>query len=104
MAVARVDRGQFAQQLFVQVLAVGQAAEVQGLQAAGLDQRWQGVMRGHGDVDGFAAGQGRTQLLGRAESAIFDADAGFGLEVLQHLRGDIVVPVVDADQLLGIGR
>jgi hypothetical protein len=101
MAVARVEGGQGAEQLLVEVLAVGQQAEIQGLDAAVADQGRQVVVRRHRDIDGFAAGQRRVQFFGGAKGAVLHTDTGLGLEILEHLGGDIVVPVVHADNRIG---
>ena len=99
-----IEGGQLTQQLLIQVLAVGQAGEVQRLNRRCFDQPRQGVMGGHGHVHGNAAGHEFFQLLGGAVGVIVDADAAFLLETLQHLGGDVVVPVVDADHLFGAGQ
>ncbi|MDT4820291.1 hypothetical protein FQZ97_534300 [compost metagenome] len=104
MLVVRVHGGQLAQQLPVQMLAIGQPVEVQGLQATVPDQPGQVVVGGHRDVDGLARGQRLVELLRAAEGVVFDADAGLLPEVLEHLRGDVVVPVVHADQVFGLGQ
>ncbi len=81
--------------------AVGQQLEVQRLNAGGFDQAGQRIMGGHRDVHGNAAGEQLVELFGGAEGVIVDPNTGVFLEVDQHLGGDVVVPVVDADAVLG---
>ncbi len=104
MAIVRIDRGQFAQQLTVEMAAVGQLGEVQRPQQVVLQQGRQGVVGGDGDVDRLATAQRLVQFLGGGEGVVLDADAGVLLEGLEHLRVDVVVPVVDAQGLLGLGQ
>ncbi|MNM66216.1 hypothetical protein D3C81_776920 [compost metagenome] len=84
--------------------AIGQAGEVQRLQQPVLDQPRQIVMRRHGDVDAFAAVQGLVQFFGGAVGVVFDADPAAFLEFVEHRGGDVVVPVVDADQVFGMAE
>ncbi|MCY1308798.1 hypothetical protein D9M70_588340 [compost metagenome] len=48
--------------------------------------------------------QGLVQFFGGAVGVVFDADPAAFLEFVQHLRGDVVVPVVDADQVFGMAE
>ena len=104
MAIGGVEGDQGAEQLLVEVFAVGQQAEIQRLQGAILDHRRQGVVRRYGNINGFTACQHGSQLFSGAVGVVVDADAGFCLEVFQHLWGDVVVPVVDANHLFGAGQ
>jgi hypothetical protein len=56
--------------------------------------------RHHDVVAGFSGEQFRFDDLVGIERVVADLDAGFPGEVFQHLRVDIVRPVIDVDDFL----
>ena len=104
--VARVDLGQLFQQRRIEVLPVGKLGAVQGLEKAGLDLRLREMCTGHDDVvAGLAGDQLGMQDLVVVVVVIDHLDAGFLLEILERVLGNVVRPVVDVQHLrLGLGR
>ena len=83
------------------VLEVRQLRLVELREHAGLDQPLQERPRGHDDVvAGLAGKQLRLDDLVVVVGVVGDLDAGLLGEALEHLRVDVVGPVIDVDDAL----
>ena len=106
MLVAGIVGGDLRHQLGVELAPVGDLRPVERLEDAGLDLAAEEVVRRHDQIVAGATGEqlGLEDLVA-VEDVVDHPDAGLGGEVFEHLRIDVVRPVVDLDHLvLGHGR
>src|SRR5262249_18031878 len=89
----------------IDVLQVRQLALVELLVDIGLDLALEERTRGRDDVVvGMAGEELGLEDLVRVEHVVVDADAVFPLEIRDHARLDVVGPVIDVENLLGLRR
>ena len=101
--VARVVQRDALGDLGVQVLQVGELRPVELLEHAGLDLPLEEGGRWHDDVVARAPGEqlGFQHFVG-VEDVVLDRDAGLFREVIDDRRVDVIRPVVDVEDLLGV--
>lgn len=100
MTVARVVFRQPFHLCRIEVFQVGDFASVERLQQFRLDLAGSVILGRHHDVvTGFSGQQLRFQGVVGIIDIISHPDSGFGLEVLQHVRIDVIRPVIDIDHL-----
>ncbi|MNE11702.1 hypothetical protein D3C80_1044700 [compost metagenome] len=102
VAVGRLQAGKGSPQLRVDRVQLAEPAGVQLAEALLADQRGKLEVRRHDHVVALAATQGGVQLVGAGVHVVVDADAGVALEVREYLWGDVVGPVGDAQDFLGL--
>ncbi len=105
MGVVRVAGGGVFQQHRIEVLPVGQLRLVQLLIDPGLDLLGQETVGRHDDVvAGLARQQASFKGFVTVEDIVGHADAGLVFELLDGVRGNVIRPVIDAQNLvIGLG-
>ncbi|MNQ66287.1 hypothetical protein D3C85_807770 [compost metagenome] len=106
IAVARVDSGEFFEQVRVEVGVTLESFVGNRFQRPGRKPPGQYAGGRHHHVITAAAGeQFGLQYFRRVEGVVAHMDAGFLLEPLQGFGGDVIGPTVQIDHLvLGLGR
>jgi len=94
--VAGIVGGDLGHQVGVEIAPVGDLRPIERLEDAGLDLAAEEVVGGHHQI---VAGAARQQLgledLVAVEDVVDDLDTGLRGEIGEHLRVDIVRPVID---------